>query len=82
MSYHPSGITIEIVGTEVSSNGRTCGAHDVCGSVLCDDAVVRLRMVQILTTEGAEETAIAAYLRYILRIGPGTGPMVNRGGNV
>ena len=46
MSYHPSGITIEIVGTEVSSNGRACGSHDVCGSVLCDDVVVRLRKVQ------------------------------------
>ena len=62
ISYHPSGITIEIVGTEASSNGRTCGAHDVCGSVLCDDVIVRLRKVQILTTDGAEETAIAAYL--------------------
>ena len=62
MSYHPSGITNEIVGTEVSSNGRTCGTHDICGSVLCDDVVVRLRKVQILTTDGAEETAIAVYL--------------------
>ena len=63
MSYHdPSGITIEIVGTEVSSNGRACGTHNVCGSVVCDDVVVRLREVQILNTDGAEETAIAAYL--------------------
>ena len=62
MSYHPSGITIEIVGTEVSSNGRACGSHDVCGSVLCDDVVVRLRKVQTLNTDGAEETSIAAYL--------------------
>jgi hypothetical protein len=63
MSYHPSGITsIKIVGTEVSSNGRACGTHNVCGSDLCDAVVVRLRKVQILNTDGAEETAIAAYL--------------------
>ena len=63
MSYHPSGITIEIVlGTEASGNGRTCDAHDVCGSTLSDDVVVRLRKVQILNDSGAEETAIAVYL--------------------
>ncbi len=62
MSYHPSGITIEIVGTEASRNGRTCDAHEVCGSVLSDDIAVRLRKVQILNTKGAEETTIAAYL--------------------
>ncbi len=63
MSYHPSGITIEIVGTEASSNGRTCDAHDVLsGSDLSDDVVVRLRKLQILNTKGAEETTIAAYL--------------------
>ncbi|KAI2509921.1 hypothetical protein MHU86_4486 [Fragilaria crotonensis] len=62
MSYHPSGITIEIVGTEASGNGRTCDAHDVCGNILSDDVVVRLRKVQILSDRGVEETAIAAYL--------------------
>jgi hypothetical protein len=29
---------------------------------LCDDVVVRLRKVQTLNTDGAEETSIAAYL--------------------
>ncbi len=48
--------------SEASSNGRTCDAHDVCGSVLLDDVVVRLRKVQILNTKGAEETTITAYL--------------------
>ncbi len=60
---HASGITIEIVGSEVSSNGRACGTHTtVCGSVLCDDVVLRLRKAQVLNTSGAEETTIAAYL--------------------
>jgi hypothetical protein len=42
MTSHPTGITVEIVGIKVSNNGRSCEEHDVCGSVLCDDAVVRL----------------------------------------
>jgi hypothetical protein len=63
MSFHPSGVTIEIVGTEASSNGRSCKAHEVCGrSDLFDDVVVRLRKVQILNEQQIEETAIAAYL--------------------
>ena len=63
MSFHPTGVTIEIVGTEASSNGRSCEAHEVCGrSVLFDDVVVRLRKVQILNERQIEETAIAAYL--------------------
>lgn len=64
MPFHPSGKTIEIVvGTEVSTNGRSCEAHEVCGrSVLFDDVVVRLRKVQILNEQQIEETAIAAYL--------------------
>lgn len=60
--HHPTGITVEIVGIEASTNGRSCDQHDVCGSVLDDDVVVRLRKVQILNSNGHEETAIAAYL--------------------
>ena len=60
--HHPTGITVEIVGIEASNNGRSCDQHDVCGSVLDDDVVVRLRKVQILNSQGREETAIAAYL--------------------
>ena len=61
--HHPTGITVEIVGIEASNNGRSCDQHDVvCGSVLDNDVVVRLRKVQILNNQGREETAIAAYL--------------------
>jgi hypothetical protein len=60
--HHPTGITVEIVGIEASGNGRSCCQHDVCGSVLDDDVVVRLRKVQIINSSGKEETAIAAYL--------------------
>ena len=60
--HHPAGITVEIVGIEASGHGRSCDQHDVCGSVLDDDVVVRLRKVQIINSSGKEETAIAAYL--------------------
>ena len=60
MATHPSGISVEIVGIEASSNGRSCEEHDVCGSILAEDVVVRLRKVQIVNAKGIEETAIAA----------------------
>jgi hypothetical protein len=58
--HHPSGITVEIVGIEANSNGRSCHQHDVCGS-LVEESVLRLRKAQILNSLGREETAIAAY---------------------
>jgi hypothetical protein len=60
--HHPTGLTVEIVGIKASNNGRSCDQHDMCGSVLDDDVIVRLRKVQILKSNGHEETAIAAYL--------------------
>ena len=59
--HHPTGITIEIVGIEANSNGRSCYQHDVCGTLVAEDVVLRLRKVQILNCVGREETAIAAY---------------------
>jgi hypothetical protein len=56
---HPSGIVIEIVGTEMSCQGRSCEEHEICGEVLKEDVVVRLRKIQLMV-EGKEETAIAA----------------------
>ena len=57
---HPPGIVVEIVGTLMGDRGRSCEEHSVCGSVLEEDMVVRLRKVQILV-DGMEETAIACY---------------------
>ncbi len=51
---------VEIVGIEEGNRGRSCEEHDVCGSVIDEDVVVRLRKVQVLV-DGKEETAIAAY---------------------
>ncbi len=61
-THHPPGVTVEIVGIDASSNGRSCHQHDACGSVLDGNVVVRLRKVQIMESSGREETVIAAYL--------------------
>ena len=55
---HPDGIVVEIVGTTVSCQGRHCEEHEVCGVVLKEDVVVRLRKMQLMV-EGKEETVIA-----------------------
>ena len=60
MSFHPTGITVEIVGTQSNTQGRSCEEHDICGSVMAEDVVVRLRKVQVVI-DGKEESAIAAY---------------------
>jgi hypothetical protein len=57
---HPSGITVEIVGIERGDRGRSCEEHDVCGTVVTEDTLLRLRKEQILV-DGQEETAIACY---------------------
>ncbi len=59
--FHPAGVVVEIVGTEVGDRGCSCEEHpNNCGKVLAEDMVVSLRKVQI-QVEGREETAIAAY---------------------
>ena len=61
MAFHPTGITVEIVGIESSTQGRGCDEHVCCGSLLAEDTVVRFRQVQVIV-KGKEESAIAAYL--------------------
>jgi hypothetical protein len=61
MATHPSGITVEIVGIECGQQGRSCEQHEICGSVIAEDVVVRFRKVQVII-KGKEESAIAAYL--------------------
>ena len=60
MAQHPWGRTIEIFGIESLTNGCSCEEHVICGSVLQEDVVVRLRKVQVVIEE-KEETAIAAF---------------------
>jgi hypothetical protein len=60
MSFHPTGITVEIVGIACNTQGRSCEEHSTCGELLEEDTVVRLRKVQIIR-DGREESAIAAF---------------------
>ena len=56
---HPPGILVEIVGLQMSCQGRLCEEHEMCGdAVLKEGVVVRLRTVQLLV-EGKEKKAIA-----------------------
>ena len=57
---HPSGVVVEIVGLERGDCGRSCEEHDVCGSVVEEDTLLRLRKEQIVV-DGVEETAVACY---------------------
>jgi hypothetical protein len=57
---HPSGVVVEIVGLERGDRGRSCEEHDVCGSVVEEDTLLRLRKEQIMV-DGVEETAISCY---------------------
>jgi hypothetical protein len=61
MSFHPTGITVDIFGIELNTQGRSCEEHDIRGrSLIAEDAVVRFRKVQIIVN-GKEDSAIAAY---------------------
>ena len=60
MGLHPTGVVVDIVGINTSSNGRSCEEHKVCSSVLKLDSLVRFREVQIIV-KGKEETALAVY---------------------
>ena len=60
MAMHPTGVTVDIVGINAGNRGRNCEEHDVCGTVLTLDALVRFRVEQVLVN-GREETAICVY---------------------
>ena len=53
---YPTGITVNLVGTECCGTGRTCEEHPICGVVIALDVVVRIRVVQV-EIEGQEEQA-------------------------
>jgi hypothetical protein len=60
-SHHPSGITVKIVGFESGTSGRSCYHHDIYGSLVEEDVVLRLRTIQNRNSFGQKETAIAAF---------------------
>jgi len=58
--FHPNGVVVEIIRTNVGDWVHSCEEHSKCSEVMAEDVVVHLRKVQI-QVEGREETAIAAY---------------------
>ena len=60
MSSHPCGDTVEIVGVNSPTNGRSCEEHPICGEVVIEHVVLHLRMVQVLMNK-QEQSAIAAF---------------------
>ena len=59
---HPTGIVVDIIGTEETSQGRTCDdGKTACGSLLVTDSLVQFHQVQVLVHD-VEETALAVYL--------------------
>ena len=60
MSHHPWGQTVEIFGIKSPTNWHCCEEHTICGAVLREDCVVRLRKVQVIVNE-KEESAIATF---------------------
>ena len=57
---HPTGVVVEIVGIDRGDHCRSCEEHDVCGSVVEEDTLLRLGKEQIMV-DGVEETAVACY---------------------
>ena len=59
---HPTGIVVDIIGTEETSQGRTCDdGKTACGSLLVTDSLVRFRQVQVVIDD-VKEAALAVYL--------------------
>ena len=63
MSYHPHGDTVEIVGVNSPTNGRSCEEHCICGEVVIEDVVLHLRKVQVQMNQ-QEQSVIAAFWVY------------------
>ena len=59
-SHHRTEITLEIVGIEPGTNGRSCYQHDVCRSLIEKGVVVRPRKIQTRNNHGKKETPVAA----------------------
>jgi hypothetical protein len=47
-AVRPMGMVLDVVGTARGDRGRNCDEHEICGEVLAEDVVVRLRREQIL----------------------------------
>ena len=45
-AVRPMGMVLDVVGTARGDRGRNCDEHEICGEVLEEDVVVRLRWEQ------------------------------------
>jgi len=67
LSYHPDGLTVDIIGNIASDCGRNCDDHPFCGEIVKLDVVVCFRREMIHVTGGTdggpgrEEPAIVVY---------------------
>jgi hypothetical protein len=59
--YQPAGVFFDILGTRMSSNGRSCIEHDVCGQAVQVNDLVRIRCVQVVVND-VEKTVMEARL--------------------
>ena len=60
MSSHPIGETVETVGINSNTNGRSCEEHHTCGCVLEEDTLIQLRKCQVYIN-GYEQSAVGVY---------------------
>ena len=67
LSYHPDGLTVDIVGIIASDHGRYCDEYPFCGEIVQLDIVVCFRREMILVAGGTnggpgrEEPVIVVY---------------------
>jgi hypothetical protein len=54
-AVRPMGMVLDVVGTARGDRGRNCDEHEICGEVLAEDVVVRLRREQILVPNKLEK---------------------------
>ena len=73
LKHHPTGVEVEVVGIESGDRGRSCEEHEVCGSVIEPDTVVRFRSVTIINGKflkwelpGLQDLAVARFLTNFL----------------
>ena len=66
-SYHPDGLTVDVVGIIAPDRGRNCDEHPFCGEIVALDVVVRFRREMIHVAGGTdggpgmEEPAIVVF---------------------
>ena len=53
-SYHPDGLTVDVVGINASDRGRNCDDHPFCGEIVALDVVVRFRREMIHVAGGTD----------------------------